>query len=493
MPPRDARDPHAAAAAWLLLGAAALLEPVAHAQDTPSAGTSQQVTSFVAPDDATPESERRTLYEAYRFKYEATEYEEALKPAERLLEVTELELGSQSGELIQPLIDLAALQEINGDVAGAWRNYLRSVELIELHYGENDRRLVEPLTALGKLNNAAGRYEDAIPLFERARYLLRRHEGLWSIAQTEQLVAESKIYLALDDLPLSMSKQAWAYEISLREYGQDSPELIPSLYQLAEHLSAIYTSRDSYDKLYFTCLIERKITWSQDERSICPVPAERELYHKAIDIVEMNYGKDDPRLVEPLIRLAESYRDRAARDASGQYVNVNYTAKSAVDRALAIIESNPDVDKETRVAALVAMGDWYLRFSPVWDKGFEHYRKAWEAAGGGEDGNALTGRYFDAAVNVYMPAVRPAMRRAHGQWVSQGPIGSGYVLMRFDVDAEGFAQNIEVVEAQPPDWRKQERYVSKALRVARYRPRFEAGEPVWSEGERLRYEFIYPE
>lgn len=443
--------------------------------------------------ESAPASERERQYQEYLFKYQAQEYEEALAPATRVVTLTEQTSGPSTPLLIEPLMDLARLQTVTDQPNEAVANYQRSIKLIETHYSDNDPRLVRPLTALGEIHNAVGRYEDAIPYLDRAQHITRRHDGLYNLEQVEQLEQLAISYHGLEDIRMSVTKQAHAYQIYQRKYGADSPEILPALYHLAEHLGEIYSTRDSYDQIRLTCLVERKVSWETDEKQICPVPGERDLYRKAVSIVEDNYGSDDVRLIEPLVRLAESYRHKSVVGVGGQYVRQDQHAKAYLVRALDIVESNQDVDPLLHASALVALGDWYLRFSPVWEKGMEYYDLAWRILT--PDGNRTpeSDRFFKNPFLVYMPAIRPAVRRQNGQFASIGSLGSGYVLVTYDVDPEGWARNVEVLQTEPESYRSQENYVARAVRLARFRPIYRDGERNWAHDQRLRHDFFYME
>ena len=438
-------------------------------------------------------TEREQQYEEYLFKYESREYEEALEPATRVVDLTEREAGRDTPLLTDPLINLATLQSMTDQPTEAVANYQRSIELIEENYSENDPRLVRPLTALGEIHNAVGHYEEAIPYLERAQHITRRHDGLYNLEQVKQLEQMAISYHGLEDIRMSVTKQASAYQIYQRQFGANSPEILPALYNLAEHLGKIFSTRDSYDRVRLTCLVERKVTWEADEKQICPVPGERDLYRKAVHIVEDTYGPEDIRLVEPLVRLAESYRHKSVVSVGGQYVRQDPRAKTYLYRALEIIDQNDDVDPVLHASALVALGDWYLRFSPVWEKGIQYYDLAWRILTPDGSRTPESDRFFKDPHLVFMPAIRPAVRRQNGQFASIGQLGSGYVVVSYDVDPEGWAHNVEVLQTEPDDYRRQQNYVARAVKLARFRPTYKEGQRDWAHNQRLRHDFFYME
>lgn len=67
----------------------------------------------------------------------------------------------------------------------------------------------------------------------------------------------------------------------------------------------------------------------------------------------------------------------------------------------------------------------------------------------------------------------------------------GYVVMQFDIDAQGHPVNIQAIESQPA-----ERYSAEAIQALakwRYAPRIEQGKAVIQKDKKVRLEFNLPQ
>ena len=214
-----------------LLGALLLAITSTAAQDDGPAIETAAAEADVNPDtigallNEADLSEREQQHREYKFKYESGEYQEALEPATNVVNLIERESGPHSPLLVEPLMDLAELQTATDQPVEAVANYQRSIELVEENYSDIDPQLVRPLTALGEIYNAVGRYEDAIPYLERAQHITRRHDGLYNLGQVQQLEQMAISYHGLEDIRMSVTKQASAYQIYQRKYGARSPEI----------------------------------------------------------------------------------------------------------------------------------------------------------------------------------------------------------------------------------------------------------------------------
>jgi outer membrane biosynthesis protein TonB len=66
-------------------------------------------------------------------------------------------------------------------------------------------------------------------------------------------------------------------------------------------------------------------------------------------------------------------------------------------------------------------------------------------------------------------------------------------VVEYTVTADGRAEDVQIIETSPPDSVRQERYVLRSMRTARFRPRLVDRNPVATPRQRLRHEFRYVE
>jgi hypothetical protein len=67
----------------------------------------------------------------------------------------------------------------------------------------------------------------------------------------------------------------------------------------------------------------------------------------------------------------------------------------------------------------------------------------------------------------------------------------GYLVARFTVNDRGRVTDIEIVEADPPDFTAMRTRVQRTLRESVFRPCYENGDPVRAEGQLFRHDFLY--
>jgi hypothetical protein len=76
---------------------------------------------------------------------------ETLLSAQRLVDSTEHQYGPQAMQLVNPLLNLATMQQALQDYSAAARNYRRAARIVEAHEGANSQDLVTALTGLSAI------------------------------------------------------------------------------------------------------------------------------------------------------------------------------------------------------------------------------------------------------------------------------------------------------------------------------------------------------
>jgi hypothetical protein len=156
----------------------------------------------------------------------------------------------------------------------------------------------------------------------------------------------------------------------------------------------------------------------------------------------------------------------------------NYSeGRTALERAKTIAyETN---DKAAQARAEQHMGDWYLLFDRR-IAAAEHYAKAERLS---QEANVVL---FDTSRRLPNFVDRVTNRS------ESAPSGGhvNYVRTRFDIDRQGRARNVKILEVNPQSKSGLARQARQQLRGTRFRPRFEHGEAVESKGVEIR--FLFP-
>ncbi|CAN5134977.1 hypothetical protein BH24PSE2_BH24PSE2_04140 [soil metagenome] len=384
-------------------------------------------------------SPREAAQDAVRAHIEAGQYEEAVDVAAHSLREIEREVGEESVELVDPLLDLAQAHALAGEFAASERSYNRAISLIEAADGSYDRRLIAPLSGRGDLYLAQRRHDEAIESFQRARHIWHRVDGINTLEQLEVLNRLADSFLGAGKLLEANRAKIRAFRIAEHHYGRATLEMVPAIRELADW----YLKTGQY-------------------------PGAVMLYQRALRALERETGEDDPRLIPVLNGLA------TARGAEGYRLR---EAERALERVLSITERQPGAGIAGRVQALVILADWRIQTSKA-RSAQELYRRAWDLLASdpafGEELDSLFGRPV-ALRYPPMPAYVPIPPVPFRE-IDFSRLRERYVDLAFTVKADGHVADVDITDADAPA--AQIYQVRQRLYEAIYRPRLVDGEPV---------------
>jgi tetratricopeptide (TPR) repeat protein len=398
------------------------------------------VSSMLLPPAAfAGEAEREAAREAVRAHLESGEHEKALEMALQSVERTEQEAGAESIELAQPLFDLAKVQDVVGEHAGAEKTYDRTISLIESAHGAYDSQLIAPLSGLGDVFLSQARYEEAIEAFQRARHIWHRTDGINTLEQLEVLDQLTEGFVGANELQEANRAQIRSFRISEYHHGPGSLETVPAMRKLAGWF----------------------LRTGQHPNAII-------LFQRAVKILEREFGPDDPELVPVLTGLA------TARSADGYRPG---DAEEALERVVAIIDKTPEASVEERVSAYVNLGDWYIRSNEA-QAAREMYGRAWNLLDGSEELVLRREELFGQPVTLAfppMPAYVPIPPTPFRE-IDYRELSERYVDIEFTVRDDGRVSDVKIADADAP--LSHTFYVRRRMYEAIYRPRVVDGEPV---------------
>ena len=382
------------------------------------------------------------------------------------------------------LLELGRIQERNGEYRAAARTLEEALARIREHHGIWDPRNVNALADLASVRAAMGDLGKALGLYEQAVHVNRINQGLHDPSQLDLLDAMTELHVRRDDWEQANHLQEYAYYVREREQGAGSPELVPALYRLA--------------------------AWYRRTGAIFRA---RSLYENAVTIIENTSGPMDPRLIEALRGIAATYRmerhPEVAAARGREEPEFSITAGSTRDpvsirdprmrlnpysdgedalvRVVEILQANPDTTSGERAEARLELADWYLLFDK-WSSATETYARArQELLDAGWDPTRVE-RLFDQPRPLMFPLPSPPSPPSGAARLVER---RGYVDLEYDVSSRGRIDRLDVTAEEPEDMMNFR--IRKALRAARFRPRFVDGETVDTEGVEYRYEFVYRE
>ena len=457
--------------ATLLLSAATFATDAIAEEPVPAA-TTQPVT---APTPATTTAiqaidTRIEAYVQFRAMYETARFDEALPLAQRVVELSGTDRGSEN-ELPIAYNNLGATQFQLSNYEAAEASYKKSLALLEASQGISSRRMITPLAGLGTVYAATDQHVLAVNLFERAIAVSRRADGLFNLAQLPLLARSADSRFALADYGGVERDHFYELKIAEQNYGYNDPRTLPAAMTLAE----FYESLKEF-------------------------VGARALYLRVRDISMKESGGFNPIAVKSLLGIARTHRLQytlepdslesqlpARDDVTGEVVGkiyresrvpppaVDRAGLKAIEQALELLRAANDPPRQLLAQTLTEMGDWYqaTQRASVAVPFYSEASTIYAADADSGSGNPL----IAPRMIFYRPPL--ASTRGIGGNVT-GDVVIHEALFSFSVDEEGQTANITVVSNDMADGQLAQS--RRAIERAVYSPRFVDGKPVVTEG-----------
>ena len=400
-----------------------------------------------------------------RIKLQAlnTEFDPAIALSQQLLDSVDALKDSDPYTYGQIMINHGILHGAEGEYQLSLSLIEQGIESLEATKKPFDEILINGVMAKGICQLQLGALEDAEDTFRRAQHITHRHKGVYN---EEQLPMVN--YLTAANLrqrnPLAADRQQrFSLKIAEQSHGPGSVKILPTLISLGSYFS----SRAKVIPLLANpeLRLERSILFNDAIR----------MYHQAIDIIEINYGVNDLRLLTPLRGLASA---RLFERTQRRYAEV------ALLRALEIVNSNPNSAQNDRAQAMVDLGDLYIVISD--GKAQTTYLEAWTVLQESPETQTLAASLFGSPVRLY-PKKSPVLyldRIPHA--VTSGD--ELFVNLQYNVSPFGRAEEIKIIDSNVPN--EQTRLLRQNLRASRHRPRIHNGELVSTEALQTRQLFV---
>lgn len=368
------------------------------------------------------------------------------------------------------------------------RNFLDAIAEVENQYGPYHSHLPQHLMGLGINYQNRGQHEEAEEIFRRAMHVSRISEGLYSLAQLPMLERLIETTVAQGDWTDANDTHQYLFWLYKRNFDDRDPRMLPALLKLSGwHLNA-YSLDDATKR--FEHLLNAHL-----------------LYELTADLITASYGPSDLQLVEALRGLTvtnyylASYQPAAKPEIEfdtgpnknrsdfdekirqDHLILKSYSSgKDAIARIYEVYSSNPDAPPGAKFSAQVQLADWNLLFNR-WQTALEQYQAAYRSMAATDEGRVKADEFFSRP--VALPDL-PLLKSSIGTTTDEQ---TEYVVVRFDVTPNGSTQNIEILETFPEDDTRNRTQVRRALKNAKFRPRFDHGAPVPTQQLVQRYVF----
>lgn len=422
---------------WLLATTLLLLTP-------PVALAAEELAAEVEPGEAVSQIDRdiAAARAAFELASQRNDLEAALQAQRQMVSLLGTAHGNDARELVDPLLQLADLQFAAKKLPAAAQSLERAIAITAARDDIFSYALVQPLSDLASVYNRIGKSASAVEALRRARHITHRKLGILNLEQLDIADQLAESYFQMGQLGEANRENRFAFRVNERQYGPDSPELVPALNKLGAW----------YERIGLH-------------------PVARRNYRRAVELIENAYGPDDLRITDPLRRLARTYLVQDEPLKEGQ---------ATLQRAIGIYASNPNADVVEHAGSLVELGDWFM-LARRRDKAMEVYTRAWnlitDEGANPEKAEALLGRPF--RLRFHPPLTDENMLRGAPEV---------HIDVSFTVTPAGIARDVQIVGGTA-HW-QMKRDFRTALHKAKFRPRFENGAAVATEGVTFRYTYV---
>lgn len=352
--------------------------------------------------------------------------------------------------------------------------FRQSIHSLESSNGAYASGLSEQLLSLGLALQSQGRHREAVALFKRGVHLTRVNEGLYSEEQIPLLQGEISSHLALGQYSNADERQRYLYRVQVRSMESGTPRAIAFMQQANWQYNAYQLGLGG---MGYSRLMNM---W--------------DLYRLALNDLVAREGEDSHQLIPPLRGMlqaqyliagydpqSESTSDSADDLGARQELNrfyayraQSYEKGSAVIKAIHDIETANSGPQSIPVArALVMLGDWQL-WNEERSQSMETYRLAMMELA----------QRDDAQVQIDLLLGQPAaLPDLDGVRPLPAPVSADEadILLEFGVSPKGRVTGLERIDENDEAPRGKANRLMRKLRKTRFRPRFEAGEPVGTE------------
>ncbi len=216
---------------------------------------------------------------------------------------------------------------------------------------------------------------------------------------------------------------------------------------------------------------------------------ERATYRRAIRIIEDSAGKNDPRLVDPLVRLGESFYFFEPVSAESARFAGSSTGEIYLKRATRIAERAEDFPWLELATTRLALADFYIN-SYEQRRAKKIYEEVWLDLSADEARIEMRDELLGEPRPIWEQALPPATNGAAGRAVGDGEIQTGVVNVYYMVSQRGRAR-VEKTTIEPGEFTNMARFVEREVKRRTYRPMFSEGTVADSGPLIFRHEFRY--
>ncbi len=364
--------------------------------------------------------------------------------AEKALAASRIAYGPRDSRIVVPLYNLGAVKQRAGQVVPSLADFQQAIDLAENLGGPRDDRLFEAWYGTGIAQLEAGQFGPAVDSLTTALQLHRVNRGLYSDGQGDVLHALALATAAatgkLDDAFELERKRM----LNAERLHAGKPEIVP----LYDSVARWYRNNGLYNEAIV-------------------------LNAFIVDLLTKIWSKDDPRLFPYLLELARSAGYRKSAPDTAPLAGWQQPAV-LIERARVLASDEKFGTVERRARAMLEVGDTCM-VAARRDKAPPIY---------------LAAAQLFASAGLVSPLLDPAFLTLDAPGYVPGRAiqpDDGVIVAEFNVEANGKAQQVKIVEMRPTTLPKSTAdALVTAIRRAQLRPRYQGDKPVAAQGIRFR-------
>ncbi|GAB4138897.1 MAG: hypothetical protein Tsb0016_05170 [Sphingomonadales bacterium] len=378
----------------------------------------------------------------------------------------------------------------------ALQQALATVESLRARGGAYAPGLRDALLDLGFAFREAGERAQAVRAFAEALYVARANHGLYALEQIpaiEGLIQENR---ALGRGDAVLNHQQLLYWVSRRQFGENDPRLLPHIDRIAKTYMQIGRDGLAYQE-------------------VIDIREANEMLDKAVAIVEENFGRNDPLLIDVLNRVVQTnyafaaqtmqlpeFRaldmgprrqvvavDEQSMAAFALIMETQSRGDAALKRIREIYEAvaGPDPASAAYAQAFIRIqqGDWKQIFGR--GDGRREYLEAYALLRQTERGDQFVDQFFGQPRILPVPAVTMQANDEHPVVEPVEANDDRIIEIAFDVTASGRVRNVELTRV-PEGMDEHAKTLRDNILEQRFRPKVENGDTVTSRV--VRHSFV---
>ena len=391
----------------------------------------------------------QALNERYDEAMRAGIYDEAATAAAGYISTLLSQPDYDRRDWAEGLVRLGHAQRSGADFDAAIQNYEQAIRILQSETDRLNAALVQPMLGASEAMIGLERYADASDMLENVLHLQQVNHGLHDLSQAEPLQRLSEVYLTLGDTDRALARQRAHTSLYDRNFPGDDVRKLNAFLAEASLLDNLGMRVDSHT-----------------------------VYRRTINMVERAEGHRAPELLPALILVADLLANNEIADG----YDGRPLARRYMQKAVWIADNSEDITPLERADAYIAAGDFLSLQTRDDAAALRRYLQGWDVlAAEPALANELDERFGDPLLLREMPrTTAPDMRNLFLRASTRETSPGSRVLVRFDVNEHGEAENIEVIEGDPTGYWSE--LVVDHVEKFVFRPKIVDGEAVRHEG-----------